>query len=427
MTVLVVGGGGREHALVWKIRQSPLVGTVYAAPGNAGIVEIAECVPIQIEDINRLVTFAIERRVDLTVVGPDDPLALGIVDAFEGAGLRVFGPSKRAAEIESSKVFAKDLMRRYGIPTARYAVFTSPDEATAYIRREGAPIVVKADGLARGKGVVVATTIEEALDAVEGMLVKRVFGSAGESIVIEEYLEGEEASIFAITDGRDVALLVPSQDHKQIYDGDRGPNTGGMGAYAPAPVVTETMLRRIEAEVVRPAVEAMEQEGRPYKGVLYAGVMIGNDGFSVLEFNSRFGDPETQVVLPLMRTDLIEVLLAVCDGTLREVKVEHDHRTAVCVVLASEGYPGNSPKGRSIVGLEMAAAMEGIVVFHAGTARDQDGAIVTNGGRVLGVTAVDGSIQGAIRQAYRAVEAIHFDGMQYRKDIGMKALGRLER
>lgn len=427
MTVLVVGGGGREHALVWKIKQSPLVGAVYAAPGNVGIAGEAECIPIRAEDINCLVAFASERKIDLTIVGPDDPLALGIVDVFEAHGLRVFGPSRRAAEIESSKVFAKDLMRRYGIPTARYATFTSPNEAEAYIRREGAPIVVKADGLARGKGAIVATTTDEALSAVEAIMVKRAFGSSGDRIVVEEYLQGEEASIFAISDGKEIALLVPSQDHKQICDGDRGPNTGGMGAYAPTPVITGEMLQRIEVEILRPTIEAMRRDGRLYKGVLYAGLMIVDDGIKVLEFNSRFGDPETQVILPLMTTDLVEIALAVCDGRLDRVKVECTDDASVCIVLASKGYPESSSKGQPIDGIEEAAAMERTVVFHAGTAVDQNGTVVTNGGRVLGVTAFDTSIKGAILRAYRAVEKIRFDGMQYRRDIGHKALNRLER
>lgn len=424
MKILVVGGGGREHTLVWKIAQSTEVGRLYAAPGNPGMAQLAECVDIGADDTDKLLAFAIRERIDLTVVGPEVPLALGIVDRFEERGLKIFGPSGKAAELESSKGFSKDLMAKYGIPTARYGRFTSSEEAVRYVREQGAPIVVKADGLAAGKGVLICRTQTEALEAVRTIMEDQAFGAAGQEVVVEEFLEGEEASILALTDGETILPLVASQDHKAIFDGDGGPNTGGMGAYAPAPVVTEAVLERVMEQVLRPAVDGMAKEGRLYKGVLYAGLMIKDEKLKVVEFNCRFGDPESQVVLPLLKTDLVALMMAVAEGRLREMALEESDDAAVCVVMASGGYPGSYEKGKRITGLEAARDMDDVVVFHAGTA-ERDGAIVTDGGRVLGVTAVGADIGCAIDRAYEAVGKIHFKGAYYRKDIGAKALARL--
>ena len=424
MRILVVGGGGREHTLVWKIAQSTEVGRLYAAPGNPGMAQLAECVDIGADDTDKLLAFAIRERIDLTVVGPEVPLALGIVDRFEERGLKIFGPSGKAAELESSKGFSKDLMAKYGIPTARYGRFTSSEEAVRYVREQGAPIVVKADGLAAGKGVLICRTQTEALEAVRTIMEDQAFGAAGQEVVVEEFLEGEEASILALTDGETILPLVASQDHKAIFDGDGGPNTGGMGAYAPAPVVTEAVLERVMEQVLRPAVDGMAKEGRLYKGVLYAGLMIKDEKLKVVEFNCRFGDPESQVVLPLLKTDLVALMMAVAEGRLGEMKLEESDDAAVCVVMASGGYPGSYEKGKRITGLEAAREMDDVVVFHAGTA-ERDGAIVTDGGRVLGVTAVGADIGCAIDRAYEAVGKIHFEGAYYRKDIGAKALARL--
>ncbi|WP_027717808.1 phosphoribosylamine--glycine ligase [Desulfovirgula thermocuniculi] len=424
MKVLVVGGGGREHALVWKIAQSPRVKEIFCAPGNAGIASLARCVPIGAEDVRGLVEFARREKIDLTVVGPEAPLTLGIVDEFSAAGLAIFGPSARAAAIEGSKVFAKQLMAKYGIPTAGFAVFDDHAAARRYISEKGAPIVVKADGLAAGKGAVVCRTVEEALSAVEEIMVKGVFGEAGRRVVVEEFLEGEEASVLAFTDGETVIPMLPAQDHKQVYDGDRGPNTGGMGAYAPAPVCTPEVMRAVEEQILRPTVRAMAREGRPYRGVLYAGLMITPQGPKVLEFNARFGDPEAQPLLMLMASDLVEVMEAVLGGRLAETQVRWHEGAAVCVVLASGGYPGPYRKGFPISGLEEAASRHpGVVVFHAGTAL-AEGRVVTAGGRVLGVTARAESIEAAIAGAYAAVGEISFEGMHYRRDIGQKALQR---
>ena len=424
MKILVVGGGGREHTLVWKIAQSTEVGRIYAAPGNPGMAQLAECVDIGADDMDKLLAFAIRERIDLTVVGPEVPLALGIVDRFEERGLKIFGPSGKAAELESSKGFSKDLMAKYGIPTARYGRFTSSEEAVRYVREQGAPIVVKADGLAAGKGVLICRTQAEALEAVRTIMEDQAFGAAGQEVVVEEFLEGEEASILALTDGETILPLVASQDHKAIFDGDGGPNTGGMGAYAPAPVVTEAVLERVMEQVLRPAVDGMAKEGRLYKGVLYAGLMIKDEKLKVVEFNCRFGDPESQVVLPLLKTDLVALMMAVAEGRLGEMKLQESDDAAVCVVMASGGYPGSYEKGKRITGLEAARDMDDVVVFHAGTA-ERDGAIVTDGGRVLGVTAVGADIGCAIDRAYEAVGKIHFEGAYYRKDIGAKALARL--
>ncbi|MGB9802309.1 phosphoribosylamine--glycine ligase [Desulfofundulus sp.] len=419
MKVLVVGGGGREHALVWKLKQSPRVKEIFCAPGNAGIASHARCIPIGAEDISGLLAFARREKIDLTVVGPEGPLTMGIVDSFNEAGLAIFGPTARAAAIEGSKVLAKEIMARYGIPTARFAAFSDAGEASAYIRKLNAPCVVKADGLAAGKGVIVCRTVEEALKAVEEIMVKGVFGAAGSRVVVEEYLTGQEVSILAFTDGETVMPMLPAQDHKQVYDGDRGPNTGGMGAYAPAPVCTPEVYHAALEKILIPTVRAMAAEGRPYRGVLYAGLMVTDEGPKVLEFNARFGDPEAQPVLMLLKTDLVEIIEAVLSGRLAEKEIHWQPGAAVCVVLTSGGYPGRYRKGYPISGLDRVPP--GVMVFHAGTALE-DGRVVTAGGRVLGVTAAAETIAAAIGKAYSAVEQIHFEGMHYRRDIGRKAL-----
>ncbi|GAB4255990.1 MAG: phosphoribosylamine--glycine ligase [Deferrisomatales bacterium] len=423
MKVLVVGGGGREHALVWKIAQSPRVSKIFAAPGNAGTAELAENVPIGAEDVDGLAAFAAREGIDLTVVGPEAPLVLGIVDRFQERGLRIFGPTAAAARLEGSKAFSKRIMERYGVPTAAYREFADPEAARAYIRERGAPIVVKADGLAAGKGVTVARTVEEALAAVEAIMVGRTFGEAGRTVVVEECLEGEEASFLAFCDGRHVLPMASSQDHKPVFDGDRGPNTGGMGAYSPAPVLTAELFDEAVRTVVQPVVEGMAAEGTPYVGVLYAGLMVREGQIRVLEFNCRFGDPECQPIVMRMKGDLVPVLEACIEGRLDQVDLEWDPRAAVCVVMASEGYPGSYPKGVEIQGLEAAGALDDVVVFHAGTRRAGD-KVVTSGGRVLGVTARGDGVAEAIERAYRAVGEIRWPGVHYRKDIGRKALDR---
>ena len=421
MKVLVVGGGGREHALVWKIAQSPRVSKIYCAPGNAGISEQATIVPIKANDLSGLLEFASREKIGLTLVGPEEPLTQGIVDLFESKGLSIFGSSRKAAEIEGSKSFAKEMMRKYHIPTASYEIFEDPKEAAIYIRRKGAPIVVKADGLAAGKGVIVCKTIEEAIQSVKQIMVEKAFGKAGNRVVIEECLVGEEASYIAFTDGKVILPMASSQDHKAIFDGDQGPNTGGMGAYSPAPVVTERVHERIMEKVLRPIIQGMGEEGRPYKGVLYAGLMIHDDHPKVLEFNARFGDPETQPVLMRMKGDILPILEACIKGDLSKYKIEWDNRAAVCVVMASKGYPGDYEKGKPIRGLKEVSRMEDVFVFHAGTDL-KDGQVMTNGGRVLGVTGLGEDIPRAIEKTYQAVKKISWDGVQYRTDIGQKAL-----
>ncbi len=423
MKVLIVGGGGREHALSWKIAQSPKVTKLFCAPGNAGIAQLAECVDIPAEEVQALLKFALREKVDLTVVGPEAPLVAGIVDRFEAHGLAAFGPSQRAAELEGSKVFAKHIMRKHAIPTARYDVFETVDAAEEHVRKASFPLVIKADGLAAGKGVVVCHRREEALDAIARMMKERVFGDAANKIVIEECLIGEEASILALTDGRTIVPLPSSQDHKRVNDNDKGPNTGGMGAYSPAPVITPEQQARIEREIIIPIVHAMNTEERRYKGVIYAGVMMTDDGPRVLEFNVRFGDPETQPILARLKGDLVPVLKAIAEGNLQDASLEWDPRPAVCVVMASGGYPGRYEKGKVISGLEAAGALDDVVVFHAGTAL-KDGKVVTAGGRVLGVTARGGDVAAAIRRAYDAAKLIRFDGAHYRTDIGARALNR---
>ena len=423
MKVLVVGSGGREHAIVWKVAQSPYVEKIYCAPGNPGIAQLAECVDIKPTDIKKLADFAEEKGINLTIVGPEAPLVEGIVDEFEERGLRIFGPSKDAARLEGSKVFSKEMMKKWGVPTADFKVFDNPEEAKAYIKEKGAPIVVKADGLAAGKGVTVAKTVEEALEAVDRIMVEKVFGDAGNRVVIEDCLEGEEASYLVVTDGENFIPLATAQDHKAVFDGDRGPNTGGMGAYSPAPVLSEEMEKEVQEKVIKPILKGMKEEGYPFKGILYAGLMITKDGIKVLEFNVRFGDPEAQVILRRLKTDLVEVCTSVINGKLVE-KLEWIPETSICVVLASKGYPGKYEKGKEITGIEEAEKLDSVVVFHAGTAV-KDRKLVTNGGRVLNVTALGKDIVEARENVYKAVEKIHFDGMHYRKDIGEKALKRI--
>ncbi len=426
MNVLVIGSGAREHALAWKLAQSPRVSKVFVAPGNAGTARDPALVNVPATAIADLVAFAREREIGLTVVGPEAPLAAGVVDAFRAAGLPIFGPTKAAAQLESSKDYAKSFMTRHRIPTARHRTFADAAEAHAYVEREGAPIVIKADGLAAGKGVVVATTAAEAHAAIDAMLVDNAFADAGARVVIEEFLAGEEASFIVMVDGRHVLALASSQDHKRLNDGDAGPNTGGMGAYSPAPVVTPELHARLMREVILPTVQGMATDGIPYTGFLYAGVMIDAQGVPrVLEFNCRFGDPETQPIMARLKSDLVELLEHAVDGTLDQAHAEWDRRTALCVVLAAHGYPEAPRRGDAIEGLERvtAVAHPDVVVFHAGTALEGN-RVVANGGRVLGVTALGDSVRQAQRAAYAAVGTIRFDGMQYRTDIGHRALAR---
>lgn len=424
MKVLVIGSGGREHALVWKISKSPLVEKVYCAPGNAGIADIADIVDLSASDIGGLAKFVKREAIDLTVVGPEVPLTMGIVDHFEKENLRIFGPSRAAAELEGSKDFTKGIMKKYNVPTAAYESFTSKEEALAYIDKTGAPIVIKADGLAAGKGVVVAQTLDEAKEAVEAMMGDKAFGAAGEKVVIEEFMAGEEASYLVFSDGKNILPMPTSQDHKAVFDGDKGPNTGGMGAYSPAPVVTGELEKRIVKEIIKPLVDGMAKEGKPYKGILYAGLMITKEGPRVVEFNCRFGDPECQPIMMRMKGDVIPILEAVIDGNLDTVKMEWDDRKTVCIVMAAGGYPGSYEKGKVIEGLDAFKGRDDLVVFHAGTA-ERDGEIVTSGGRVLGVTALGDGLDEAINTAYDAVRSISWDGVYFRNDIGKKGLARL--
>ena len=424
MKILVVGGGGREHTLVWKIRQSPEVDEIYCAPGNAGIAAQAECLPIAAGDIGKLKEFALEKGVDLTVVGPEAPLVDGIVSEFESAGLRIFGATREAARLEGSKIFAKEIMSAKNVPTGDFRVFTDAEEALKYLQSVEPPIVVKADGLAAGKGVMIARDRQTAEKAVKRCMVERAFGAAGDKILIEEYLEGEEASILAFTDGETVVPMASSQDHKPVYDNDEGPNTGGMGAYSPAPVVSAEVETEIYERVMVPVVEAMAEAGIPYKGVLYAGLIFTKRGMMVLEFNARFGDPETQVILPRLKSDIVPVLMACTEeGELAKQKLEWLPDACVTVVMASGGYPGSYEKGFPIEGLDEAESRDGVTVFHAGTALS-DSRVVTAGGRVIGVTALGSNIPSAIEKAYEAVGKIHWEGVHYRSDIGAKALAR---
>ena len=424
MNILLIGSGGREHALTWKLTQSPRVERVFVAPGNAGTDIDGENIPIAASDFAKLVRFAKENGVGLTVVGPEAPLADGIVDVFEQSGLRIFGPRKNAAELEGSKVFCKDLLRGANVPSAEYQHFTTAEDAIKFIRdREDMPVVVKADGLAAGKGVFVCSNRKEALDAVEKIARQKIFGAAGNRLVIEERLDGQEASVMAVTDGRTIVTLPAAQDHKPAFDGDTGPNTGGMGAYCPAPLITPDMLHDIEERILVPTVHAMKRSRRPFKGVLYAGLMITKQGPKVLEYNVRFGDPECQPLLMRLKTDLLDVLEAAIDDRLDRIPpLEWDPRPAVCVVMASQGYPGDYTKGHPIRGLQNAEILPDVKVFHAGTAMAND-QIVTAGGRVLNVTALGSTIAQAKLNAYRAVKCIRWKGAWCRKDISDKALG----
>ncbi len=419
MKVLVVGGGGREHALIWKLVRSPLVEQIYCAPGNAGIKEQATCVPIPAEDVDALLEFARTNSIDLTIVGPEAPLAAGIGDVFQRAGLRIFAPSKEASSLESSKAFSKEFCKRHNIPTAESEIFDDTERALKHVRFRKLPLVVKADGLAQGKGVIICRTAEEAERAVKDIMVECKFGGAGCKVVIEDFLKGEEASFIAICDGENVLPLASSQDHKPAFDGDKGPNTGGMGAISPARLMTPELTEAVMARIMRPTVRGMAEEGMPFKGTLYAGLMIKDGTANVLEFNVRFGDPETQPLLLRLRTDLVEIMLSACEGRLDEVKLDWDDRPAACVVMASCGYPGSYEKGKEITGLADAACLDDVVVFHAGTKVD-GGKVVTSGGRVLGVTALGDDMSAAISRAYEAVNLISWDGVHYRKDIGAK-------
>ncbi len=421
MKVLVVGSGGREHALVWKIAQSKKVDKIFCAPGNGGIKEISEIVNIKAGDVDGLLRFAKENKIDLTLVGPEMPLVKGIVDRFSETGLRVFGPSKELAILEGSKVFAKETMRKFDVPTADFKVFSDAAKAKEYLRQKGAPIVVKADGLAAGKGVIVAQNVEEADAAIDDILVKKIFGASGDRLILEDCLDGEEASMLVFSDGKNIVPFVSSQDHKRIFDNDKGPNTGGMGVYSPAPVVSGKIFNEIIENIFRPIIDGLSGEGKFYKGVLYGGLMITKDGPMLLEFNVRFGDPETQAILPRLKSDLVDALTACIDGTLDKINLDWDERPCLCVVLASKGYPGSYEKHKEIHGLEDVRNMKDVVVFHAGTAFE-DGKIFTNGGRVLGVTGLGKDIKSAKDNAYKAVDKIKFDGIYYRRDIGDKAI-----
>lgn len=423
MNVAVIGGGGREHTLAWKLSQSLNVEKLYAIPGSAAMADIATCVHIPLSDLEGIADYCVQEGIDMLVVGPEVPLTEGLADICQAKGLAVFGPNKAAAQMEGSKVFAKNLMKKYHIPTAAYASFTDGEAAKAYIHEQGAPIVVKADGLAAGKGVVVAQTEDEAIEAVNAMMEDHIFGASGGRIVIEECMVGEEASLLAFVDGTTIVPMISAQDHKRIFDNDEGPNTGGMGAYAPAPVMTPALVKEVEETILRPTIEGLRQEGITYQGCLYAGLMITAQGPKVVEFNCRFGDPETQAVLPLLDSDLAEIMYACTQGKLRADMVQWKPASTCCVIMASAGYPASSHKGDVITGLD--TLDKDAMVFHSGTAK-KDGQYVTNGGRVLGVTAVAPTLQEAIDKAYHNVHAIHFDGQQVRSDIGAKGLKHLK-
>lgn len=418
MKVLIVGSGGREHAIAWKVAQSPRVEKIYCAPGNAGISSVAECIPIGAMEFEKLAAFAKENQVDLTVIGMDDPLVGGIVDVFEKEGLRVFGPRKNAAILEGSKAFSKDLMKKYGIPTAAYESFDDADKALAYLKTASMPIVLKADGLALGKGVLICNTREEAEEGVKSIMLDKKFGSAGNQMVIEEFMTGREVSVLSFVDGHTIQIMTSAQDHKRAQDGDQGLNTGGMGTFSPSPFYTEQVDQFCKEHIYQATVDAMRKEGREFKGIIFFGLMLTEQGPKVLEYNARFGDPETQVVLPRMKNDIVEVFEACINGTLDQVKLEFEDNAAVCVVLASEGYPVKYEKGLPIRGLENFEGKEGRYVFHAGTSFDKDGKIVTNGGRVLGITATGENLKAARANAYQATEWIDFDNKYMRHDIG---------
>src|SRR5258705_1350111 len=424
MRILVIGSGGREHALVWKIRQSPRVTKIYCAPGSAAIGEFAEPVAIQPEQIEQLANFASKEKIDLTIVGPELPLTLGIADLFESRGLKIFVPNKVAAQLEGSKAFAKEILQQNNIPTATSGTFTDTRDAKEYLARKRAPYVIKADGLAGGKGVIICQSLTEAQSAVEEILIRKVFGRAGDKVVIEEFLDGEEVSFMALTDGMHILPLASSQDHKRVFDGDQGPNTGGMGAYSPAPVVTATLHERILREILTPLLAGLKKKNIDYRGVIYVGLMITEAGPKVLEFNARFGDPECQPIMMRLESDLIPLLEAAINGKLETIQSEWSDEPAVCVVLSAEGYPGSYDKGKEIRGLEKLKNWQKGFVFHAGTVKDND-RWFTSGGRVLGVTARGESIADAVKEVYRAVQEISWDGIHYRKDIARRALRKV--
>lgn len=418
MKVLIVGSGGREHAIAWKVAQSPKVDKIYCAPGNAGIAEFAECVAIGAMEFDKLVSFAKEKKIDLTIIGMDDPLVGGVVDAFEEAGLRVFGPRKNAAILEGSKAFSKDLMKKYDIPTATYENFNSAEDALAYLETAPMPIVLKADGLALGKGVLICNTLEEAKEGVKTLMLDKQFGSAGNRIVIEEFMTGREVSVLSFVDGKTIKIMTSAQDHKRAKDGDQGLNTGGMGTFSPSPFYTDEVDKICREQIYQATVDAMEKEGRPFKGIIFFGLMLTANGPKVLEYNARFGDPETQVVLPRMKNDIVEVFEACIDGTLDQIDLQFEDNAAVCVILASDGYPLHYEKGFKIEGLDTFKGKDGYYVFHAGSKFGKDGEILTNGGRVLGVTALGKDLKEARANAYKATQWISFENKYMRHDIG---------
>jgi len=422
--VLVIGSGGREHALAWKLSQSPLVEKIFCAPGNAGIAQLATCIDISTANIEAIRRFAVENAIDLTVVGPEAALVAGIVDEFEAQGLKIFGPSRDAAMIEGSKTYAKQLMQKYHIPTANFLIFDDYHKACEHVKKAPVPLVIKTDGLAAGKGAVVARSRDEALLALERMMVKKEFGNTGAKVVVEEFMQGEEVSVLALSDGENLLILPPAQDHKAVFDNDEGPNTGGMGAYSPAPVATLELMQNIRRQILEPTIRALAHEGRRYRGVLYAGLMITQDGPKVVEFNCRFGDPEAQVILPLIESDLAEAMLRVAFGSLQDYELKVSSNWAVGVVMASGGYPGSYQTGKAINGLDKVADKD-VMIFHAGTALDSQGRFVTNGGRVLVATGMGDSFTAARTRAYEAISKINFEGAHYRKDIGDKALRHL--
>lgn len=424
MRVLVVGSGAREHAICQAVFKSKKCSKLYAAPGNAGIADVAECLPIHIEDIHKIVLTVAEKKIDFVIVGPENPLALGLVDELTAASVKCFGPTKDAAELESSKGFMKDLCARAGVPTAVYKRFSDIDAARNYILQQNAPIVIKADGLAAGKGVTIARTVEEAIAAAESAMVGKVFGDSGAEIVVEDFMEGEEASFFALSDGKNVRYFTSAQDHKAAFDGDKGPNTGGMGAYSPAPIVDDAMRDRIMKEIIEPTVAEMRKMGRPFTGVLFAGLMLTKAGPRLIEYNCRFGDPETEVMLPRLKSDFLELLVACSEGKLDKATMEWDEQSALGVVMAADGYPGNYLKGSVIRGLEHASTMEDVMVYHAGTARGQKGEILANGGRVLCVTAVGKNVYDAQKLAYQAIDKIEWPEGFFRRDIGWRVVSR---
>ena len=419
MKVLVVGSGGREHAIVWKLKQSPKADKIYCAPGNAGIAKDAECVPIAAMEIDKLVKFAKDEKIDFTIIGMDDPLVAGVVDAFEAEGLKVFGPRKNAAIIEGSKAFSKDLMKKYGIPTAKYETFDNYDEAKAYVLSQSVPVVVKADGLALGKGVLICNTHDEAVAALDEIMVDKKFGASGSKVVIEEFLTGPEVSVLSFCDGKTVVPMVSAQDHKRAFDNDEGLNTGGMGTFSPSRIYTKEINDECMEKIFKPTVAAMAAEGRTFVGILYFGLMLTKDGMKVIEYNARFGDPETQVILPRLKTDMLEIMEACVDGTLDKMNIEWYDNAAVCVVEASGGYPVSYEKGFEITGLDEVAKRDDIVVFHAGTAL-KDGKFVTNGGRVLGITGIGKDLDEARKIAYEGVDIVNFEKKHFRHDIGIK-------